>query len=66
MLEAGVDLGERDERGLVGLEHLLYAGNHGLEIEGPAGSGIRRSLAEDFESSLPEVDRRVEIALEID
>ena len=37
-----------DVRGLVGLDHLIYAGNHGLEIEGPAGSGIRRNLAEDF------------------
>ncbi len=37
-----------DVRSLVGLDHVLYAGNHGLEIEGPAGSGIRRNLAEDF------------------
>jgi alpha,alpha-trehalase len=37
-----------DVRDLVGLDHLLYAGNHGLEIEGPAGSDIRRNLAEDF------------------
>jgi trehalose-phosphatase len=37
-----------DARGLVGLDQLFYAGNHGLEIEGPAGSGIRRNLAEGF------------------
>ncbi len=41
-----------DVRDLVGLDHLLYAGNHGLEIEGPADSGIRRNLAEEF---VPEV-----------
>lgn len=41
-----------DVRDLVGLEDLVYAGNHGLEIDGPAGSGIRRNLAEDF---VPEV-----------
>jgi trehalose-phosphatase len=37
-----------DARRLVGLQDLFYAGNHGLEIEGPAGSGIRRSLGESY------------------
>jgi alpha,alpha-trehalase len=41
-----------DVRDLVGLDHLLYAGNHGLEIEGPPGSGIRQNMAEAF---VPEV-----------
>jgi trehalose 6-phosphate phosphatase len=35
-------------RDRVGIEHLIYVGNHGLEIEGPPGSGIHRNLAEDF------------------
>lgn len=39
-------------RETIGLEDLIYVGNHGLEIEGPADSGIRRNLGEDF---LPDV-----------
>ena len=35
-------------RATIGLEALIYVGNHGLEIEGPADSGIRRNLGEDF------------------
>ncbi|MEJ2516139.1 MAG: trehalose-phosphatase [Gammaproteobacteria bacterium] len=54
------DLGERyrtaiisgrslaDLRDLIGIEPLIYVGNHGLEIQGPPGSGIHRNLAEDF------------------
>jgi alpha,alpha-trehalase len=52
-----------DVRALVGLEHLLYAGNHGLEIEGPAGSGIRRSLAEDFVPDVAAAAAELEAAL---
>lgn len=43
-----------DVRELVRLDGLVYAGNHGLEIEGPEGSGIHRYLAEDFVSDVAE------------
>jgi alpha,alpha-trehalase len=39
-------------REVIGLQGVIYVGNHGLEIEGPPGSGIRRNLGEDF---LPDV-----------
>lgn len=52
-----------DARDLVGLDHLLYAGNHGLEIEGPAGSDIRRNLAEDFSPDVAAVAAELDAAL---
>lgn len=52
-----------DVRDLVGLDHLLYAGNHGLEIEGPAGSDIRRNLAEDFAPDVAAAATELDAAL---
>jgi trehalose-phosphatase len=52
-----------DARDLVGLEHLLYAGNHGLEIEGPPGSGIRRNMAEEFAPEVAAAAGELETAL---
>jgi trehalose-phosphatase len=52
-----------DVRERVALEQLFYAGNHGLEIEGPEGSGIHRSLAEDFVSDVAETAAELQNAL---
>jgi trehalose-phosphatase len=52
-----------DVRDRVALEQLFYAGNHGLEIEGPEGSGIRRSLAEDFVPDVAETVLELQRAL---
>lgn len=50
-------------RELVGVEGLVYVGNHGLEIEGPPGSGIRRNLAEAFAPDVAAAAAGLEAAL---
>lgn len=44
-----------DVRERIGIEALWYAGSHGFDIAGPAGSGVRRVVA-------PEVERDVHAA----
>ena len=53
-----------DVRQLVGLDKLVYAGNHGLEIEGPEGSNIDRSLGESFAGDVEEASAELEDALD--
>jgi trehalose 6-phosphate phosphatase len=37
-----------DVRALVGLDELVYAGNHGLEIRGPDGTALSREIGAEF------------------
>jgi trehalose 6-phosphate phosphatase len=37
-----------DAKGLVGLEELVYAGNHGFEIRGPDGTALSREIGAEF------------------
>ncbi len=41
-----------DVRDRIGIEGLVYAGNHGLEIEGPPASGICRRLGSEFRDAI--------------
>lgn len=41
-----------DVRRLAGIEGLVYAGNHGLEIEGPPGSGISYRLGAEYRDAV--------------
>lgn len=52
-----------DARELVGLDSLIYAGNHGLEIEGPAASGISRNLADDYRDDVTRACEQIETDL---
>jgi len=52
-----------DARELVGLDNVIYAGNHGLEIEGPATSGISRNLADDYRDDVARACAQIERAL---
>lgn len=47
----------------VGLDHLFYAGSHGFDIVGPAGSGIRHQVGQEFLPVIEELDRRLHGAL---
>jgi alpha,alpha-trehalase len=51
-------------REMVGLGEIIYVGNHGLEIEGPAGSGMRRNLAEDFAPDVAAAGAELKTALD--
>jgi alpha,alpha-trehalase len=55
--------GLSDVRALVGLEELVYAGNHGLEIEGPPGSGISRRMGEDYREAVQKAAGQLEKSL---
>ena len=52
-----------DVRALVGVERLVYAGNHGLEIQGPPGSDISRNLGEDYAPDVAAAAAELEEAL---
>ena len=52
-----------DVRELVGLDNLFYAGTHGFDIVGPAGSGIRHQVGQEFLPAMEELDRRLHRAL---
>lgn len=52
-----------DVRARIGLPELYYAGNHGFEIEGPAGSGIRRHLGEEFRDDIESAHAEIAAAL---
>lgn len=52
-----------DARELVGLDNIIYAGNHGLEIEGPAASGISRNLADDYRDDVSSACEHIERVL---
>ncbi len=41
-----------DVRKLVGLDRLYYAGNHGLEIDGPRGMSLHHELGREFRPDL--------------
>ena len=55
--------GLADARKLVGLDSIIYAGNHGLEIEGPPASGISRNLADDYREDVTRACEQIEHAL---
>ncbi len=50
-------------REFLGLQHVIYAGSHGLVIEGPPGTGLRLDVGREFEESLAEVYRKLSEAL---
>ena len=50
-------------KGFLGLENVIYAGSHGLDIEGPAGSGIRLDVGKEFMESLATVYRKLSASL---
>lgn len=52
-----------DVRERVGLPQLYYAGNHGFEIAGPAGSGIAWDLGRDYIAELDELYQACAIEL---
>lgn len=41
---------------LVGVDGLGFVGSHGLDITGPAGSGLRKEVARQFQSELDDVE----------
>ena len=47
----------------LGLENVIYAGSHGLDIEGPAGSGIRLDVGKELMDSLAIVHRKLSASL---
>lgn len=53
-----------DVRDMVGVDGIVYAGNHGLEIEGPAGTGISRSLGEAYVQDVAEASAELQSELE--
>lgn len=55
--------GLEDVRALVGLESLAYAGSHGYEIEGPAGSGLSHREGLAFASDLEQAEGELKRAL---
>jgi trehalose-phosphatase len=46
-------------RDLIGLDALIYAGNHGLEIEGPPANPLRHMMGEEHSASVAEVGAEV-------
>ena len=48
---------------LVGLAGLAYVGSHGLDIAGPAGSGIHHQVAQDFLPTLDAAERALRARL---
>jgi len=53
-----------DVRDMVGVDDIVYAGNHGLEIEGPPGTGISRSLGESYVHDVAQASAELQSALE--
>jgi len=53
----------RDVRESVAIEGLVYAGNHGLEIEGPPGSNISRVLASEYRAAVADSAARLSAML---
>lgn len=47
----------------VGLENMIYAGSHGLEIAGPEGSGLRLDVGEEFRRELAVLYRKLSASL---
>jgi trehalose 6-phosphate phosphatase len=41
-----------DVRALVGIEELVYAGNHGFEIRGPDGTALSREIGSEFQDDV--------------
>ena len=52
-----------DVRDMVGVDDIVYAGNHGLEIEGPTGTGISRSLGESYVQDVAQASAELQSAL---
>jgi len=47
--------GREDVSGLVGLDNLYYAGSHGFDIAGPAGTTVRHEIGAEYRPVLEEV-----------
>ncbi|UCG87121.1 MAG: trehalose-phosphatase [Gemmatimonadota bacterium] len=52
--------GREDVSELVGLDNLYYAGSHGFDIAGPAGTTIRHEIGAEYRPVLEEVARDFE------
>lgn len=53
-----------DVRDMVDVDDIVYAGNHGLEIEGPTGTGISRSLGESYVQDVAKASAELRSELE--
>jgi alpha,alpha-trehalase len=49
--------GREDVSDLVGLDNLYYAGSHGFDIAGPAGTEVRHEIGAEFRPILEQVAR---------
>jgi alpha,alpha-trehalase len=52
--------GREDVSGLVGLDNLYYAGSHGFDIAGPAGTAVRHEIGAEFRPVLEQVAQSLE------
>ena len=50
-------------KGFLGLENVIYAGSHGMEIEGPAGTGLRLDKGRDHVENLAALYDKLAAAL---
>ena len=42
-------------QGFLGLDNVIYAGSHGLDIAGPGGSGLRNDIGREFQQTIDSV-----------
>jgi alpha,alpha-trehalase len=42
-------------QGFLGLDNVIYAGSHGLDIGGPGGSGLRNDIGREFRKTIDSV-----------
>jgi trehalose 6-phosphate phosphatase len=49
-----------DVKALVGLEALVYAGNHGFEIRGPEGASLSHEIGREFQEDVARVRKALE------
>ena len=52
--------GREDVTELVGLDNLYYAGSHGFDIAGPAGTTVRREIGPEYRPALEQAARSFE------
>jgi trehalose 6-phosphate phosphatase len=52
--------GREDVSDLVGLDNLYYAGSHGFDIAGPAGTTVRHEIGTEYRPALERVARSLE------
>ena len=55
--------GRQDVQERVRLDNLFYAGTHGFDISGPAGSGIHHQVGQEFVPAMEELHQRLGGAL---